>query len=166
MFLGKHSIWRTCKHIALITNWTFTTVKTWIFMNYELYNLIPQMIRQYVWDFVFIPPAKIAHCLFSNRSSTDELWLTCDEDGTSPSSAGPEAVISRLSWWTASHSWWVPSVKYRRGQTQHCNQYKQSGVVVTHLGIEVKLQVKFKPVMTAAWHLHLTLDAVHRLEPC
>jgi len=90
-----------------------------------------------------------------------ELWLTCDEGGTSPSSVEPAAMRSHLSWWTASHSWWVSSVKYRRGQTQSCNQYKQFVVVVTHLGINVKLPVKCNPVTRVALHLHFTVGAVH-----
>jgi hypothetical protein len=73
----------------------------------------------------------ITLCLYSERLCVDEMWLTCDEGGTSPSSAGPEAVRSHLSWWTASHSWWVLSVKYRRGQTRPCNQCKQFGGGVT-----------------------------------
>jgi len=52
-------------------------------------------------------------------------------------------------------------VKYKRGQTQSCNQYKQFGVVVTHLEIKVKLPVKCKCVMRIAAHLHFTVGAVH-----
>ena len=144
----------------LVTNWTFITVRTWTFMYLQLHDQILRVICQYMWDFVSMWPAPMWLTVCSDRLCV-ELWLTCDEGGTSPSSAEPAAVRSHLSWLTASHSWWVSSVKYRRGQTQSCNQYKQFGVVVSHLGITVKLPVECNPVIRVALHLHFTVDAVH-----